>query len=177
MLMAATVLLAILNIHDLMAVLSGIQFSLPRMVDDPQLALVEVPVPVLQAISFVLVFLAFRLQHVLVEESKEKTSIEAYEKLLILGPVILLLASIINASQVYTQESGGLQALQHLTTLPYVIGTTLLCVDGIFRVILWPREAKYYVLEQVAGRADAESGPGAKLPTIAVPARRMVVKA
>lgn len=56
-LLIASALVIVVNVHDLVAHLAGIDFRLPLMGFDTQLALVEFAVPVVQAMGTLLFFL------------------------------------------------------------------------------------------------------------------------
>lgn len=66
LLLIALVVIVLVNLHDLYAQLAGFDFRLPLVTLDPQLALIEVAAPLVQAIGgivfFIGVFLLYRVQ-------------------------------------------------------------------------------------------------------------------
>lgn len=57
LLLIALALIIMVNVHDLMAHLAGVDYRLQLLGFDPQLALVEIAVPVVQALGSLLFFL------------------------------------------------------------------------------------------------------------------------
>ncbi|GKV31294.1 hypothetical protein SLEP1_g40001 [Rubroshorea leprosula] len=132
LMLIALALIIVVNVHDLVAHLAGIDFRLPLMELDTQLAFVEFAVPLVQALGSLLFFLGILI--LFVEEGKGYVYFR-FEKhalnMLIAGPVLWVLGSIHNSCQIYERADGHVQILQQSVQLPFLIGSTLFMVGGI----------------------------------------------
>ncbi|XP_017701914.2 uncharacterized protein LOC108511846 [Phoenix dactylifera] len=126
------VLVAAVNVHDLLAHLAGIDYRFELMGFDVQLGLVEFAVPLVQMIGSILVFTG--ILFLFMEEVRgynyrlEKHALN----LLMAGPLLWLLGSIHNACQVYERSDSHTQILQSSVQMPFLLGSFLFLVGGIF---------------------------------------------
>ncbi|XP_020576825.1 uncharacterized protein LOC110022296 [Phalaenopsis equestris] len=127
------ILIAIVNAHDLIAHLIGIDFSIPLIEFDPQLAFVEISVPLWLIVGDALTAVAVILFMVQKERESYNWRLEKHAtNLLIAGPVFWLLGSVQNLSQVYERSNGLLQILQNSVQIPFLMGSLLFLLGGIF---------------------------------------------
>nr|DAD19170.1 TPA_asm: hypothetical protein HUJ06_020633 [Nelumbo nucifera] len=115
-LLIALALISLVNVHDLLAHLAGIDYQLGLMGFDRQLALVEFAVPIVQAEKGRYYY--FRL---------EKYALN----MLIVGSVLWLIGSINNSCQIYERADGHVQILQQSVYLPFLMGSLLFLVGAI----------------------------------------------
>lgn len=154
-------IVAAVNAHDLVAHLAGIDYLFSILLLDSQLALVEVGAPLLQmlgsAVAFVGILLLFiqasrkisvriscsirppqifDLVHAPAPSQRERGYSERLEKqavnTLVAGPALWLLGSIHNLCQVYERADGHVQVLQKFVQIPFLMGSLLFLVGGIF---------------------------------------------
>ncbi|GLT35828.1 hypothetical protein SLA2020_102460 [Shorea laevis] len=132
LMLIALALIIVVNVHDLVAHLAGVDFRLPLMELDTQLTFVEFAVPLVQTLGSLIFFLGILI--LLVEEEKGYVYFR-FEKhalnMLIAGPVLWVLGSIHNSCQIYERADGHVQILQQSVHLPFLIGSTLFMVGGI----------------------------------------------
>ncbi|KAI8564978.1 hypothetical protein RHMOL_Rhmol03G0224800 [Rhododendron molle] len=131
-LLIALALVIVVNVHDLVAHLAGIDFRLPLMGFDTQLALVEFAVPVVQAMGTLLFFLGILFLFLQEEKSYGYFKLEKHAlNLLIAGPVLWVLGSIHNSCQIYERADGHVQILQQSVHIPFLMGSLLFLVGAI----------------------------------------------
>ncbi|XP_020576835.1 uncharacterized protein LOC110022304 [Phalaenopsis equestris] len=118
------ILIATVNAHDLIAHLISIDFSFPLIEFDPRLAFVEVSVPLWHIIGDALTAAAILF---MVQEREGY-----YWILVIAGPIFWLLGSVQNLKQVYERSSGLLLILQNGVQIPFLMGSLLFLLGGIF---------------------------------------------
>ncbi|PKU72631.1 uncharacterized protein LOC110094449 isoform X1 [Dendrobium catenatum] len=126
-------LIAAVNAHDLIAHLTGFDFSLPLIEFDAQLALVEIAVPIVLFVGDILTAVAVIFLLAQMERGHYNWSLEKHAvNLLIAGPVFWLLGSVHDLCQVYERSNGLLQLLQKSVQIPFLMGSLLFLVGGIF---------------------------------------------
>ncbi|KAG0571082.1 hypothetical protein KC19_6G210100 [Ceratodon purpureus] len=140
-LLVALLLIVLVNVHDLYAQLAGFDFRLPLATLDPQLALVEIAAPLVEAIGGLLFLIAFILFLRITKgefDSIEvaKVTDHAYS-LLIAGSVFWLLGSIHNSFQVYVNTDTRVQFMQKTMSVPMLIACTLFLVAAILSFETW----------------------------------------
>ncbi|KAJ0989323.1 hypothetical protein J5N97_007679 [Dioscorea zingiberensis] len=124
--------IALVNVHDLVAHMAGIDYCLSLAGLDVQLALVEFAVPLVHLLGSVLVFVAIIL-FLIQEKRGYNYRLENYSmNMLIVGPVFWLLGSIHDVFQIYERADGQLQILQKTVQIPFLFGSLLFLVGGIF---------------------------------------------
>ncbi|KAK1361173.1 Polypyrimidine tract-binding protein-like protein 2 [Heracleum sosnowskyi] len=124
-------IIAIVNIHDLIAHLAGIDYCLALMEYDMQLALVEFAVPLLQSLGTLLSFLA--ILFLFIQEEKQKYyKLEKHGmNMLIAGSSLWVLGSIHNSCQIYERADGHVQVLQESVHIPFLMGSLLFLVGSV----------------------------------------------
>ncbi|KAL8134705.1 uncharacterized protein LOC141713045 [Apium graveolens] len=124
-------IIAIVNIHDLIAHLAGIDYCLGLMEYDIQLALVEFAVPLLQCLGTLLSF--FAILFLFIQEEKQKyLKLEKHGmKMLIAGSSLWVLGSIHNSCQIYERADGHVQVLQESVQIPFLMGSLLFLVGSV----------------------------------------------
>nr|CAD1824051.1 unnamed protein product [Ananas comosus var. bracteatus] len=133
--LAALVLVAVVNAHDLFAHMAAVDCRLALIRYDLQLGLVEaeLAVPALQLLGTILFIIGALL---LISQQGEEGYSYSREKhavnLLIAGPVLWLLGSIHNTCQVYERADGHTQILQAGVHVPFLLGSLLFLVGGFF---------------------------------------------
>ncbi|KAH7855018.1 hypothetical protein Vadar_020329 [Vaccinium darrowii] len=131
-LLIALALIIVVNVHDLVAHLAGIDFRLTLMGFDTQLALVEFAVPLVQAMGTVLFFLGILFLFIQEEKNYGYFKLEKYTlNMLIAGPVLWVLGSIHNSCQIYERADGHVQILQQSVHIPFLMGSLLFLVGAI----------------------------------------------
>ncbi|XP_010261521.1 PREDICTED: uncharacterized protein LOC104600334 [Nelumbo nucifera] len=132
-LLIALALISLVNVHDLLAHLAGIDYQLGLMGFDRQLALVEFAVPIVQVLGSVLNFLP--ILFFLIQAEKGRYYYFRLEKyalnMLIVGSVLWLIGSINNSCQIYERADGHVQILQQSVYLPFLMGSLLFLVGAI----------------------------------------------
>ncbi|XP_051210625.1 uncharacterized protein [Lolium perenne] len=123
---AALVIVAAVNAHDLGAHLAGVDCRLGLVRFDPQLALVELLVPALNAAGCVLavVGVAFLLSQ---GDGRERHAADT----MLAGAVLWLLGSALNSCQVYERADGRAQLLQSSIQVPVLVGSLLFLVAAV----------------------------------------------
>lgn len=140
-LLVALLLIVCVNVHDLYAQLAGFDFRLPLVTLDPQLALIEIAAPLVQAIGGLLFLIGFILflritQGTFDSIDVAKVTDHAYS-LLIAGSAFWLLGSIHNAFQVYENTDTRVQFMQKTVSVPLLIANTLFLVATILSFETW----------------------------------------
>ncbi|EFJ32669.1 hypothetical protein SELMODRAFT_270578 [Selaginella moellendorffii] len=141
--LTGSILIFLVNLHDLYAHLAGVDFKLELLKVDPQYILVEIAVPVVTALGSFLVFLGLlfllltakgRYSH----HTRNTLAVHGL-RMLIAGPALWLLASIHNIFQLYERASLGVQAYERGVTVCFVIASTLLLCGGVIGLPYWPK--------------------------------------
>ncbi|KAF7131947.1 hypothetical protein RHSIM_Rhsim09G0204100 [Rhododendron simsii] len=132
LLLIALGLVVVVNVHDLLAHLAGIDYWFPLMGFDPQLGLVEFAVPFAQALGALLTFLGILFLFIqsikgYVEYKLEKHALN----LLLAGSIFWLFGAINNACQIYERANGHVQILQESVHIPFLMGSCLFLVGAI----------------------------------------------
>ncbi|KAI3757706.1 hypothetical protein L6452_05249 [Arctium lappa] len=134
LLLIGFVLIVAVNIHDLIAHLAGIDFRMGLMEFDIQIPLVEVAVPVVQAVGGILFFLG--IIFLLVQGNRGHMHNMRLEEhalnMLIAGAVLWVLGSILNSCQIYERADGHVQILQQSVHIPFLASSFLFLVGAIF---------------------------------------------
>ncbi|KAI3508363.1 hypothetical protein L1887_23369 [Cichorium endivia] len=126
--------IVVVNIHDLIAHLAGIDYRIGLMELDIQLPLVEIAVPVVQALGGVLFFLAvlFLLIQGDNDIGYEDHKLEVHAmNMIIAGAVLWVIGSILNSCQIYERADGHVQILQQSVQIPFLTGSFLFLVAAI----------------------------------------------
>ncbi|GMY07405.1 Dynactin, like [Fagus crenata] len=132
LLLIALALIILVNVHDLVAHLAGIDCRLRLMELDLQLALVEFAVPVVQTLGSILFFLGILFLFIQTEKGYRYFKLEKHGlNMLIAGPVLWVLGSIHNSCQIYEKAGGHVQILQHTVQIPFLMGSLLFMVGAI----------------------------------------------
>ncbi|VFQ58268.1 unnamed protein product [Cuscuta campestris] len=121
LLLIALLLVAAVNLHDLLAHLAGINYRLCLFGYDLQLALVEFASPLLHILGCICSFLGILFLFI---QKLENHAIN----LLIAGPALWVLGSILNSCQIYERAGGHLQLLQHGVHVPFLMASLLFLV-------------------------------------------------
>ncbi|KAI3784053.1 hypothetical protein L1987_43145 [Smallanthus sonchifolius] len=120
------------NIHDLIAHLAGIDYRIGLMELDIQLPLVEVAVPVVQALGGILFFLAILFLLIQGDKGHDWNRLEAHAlNMLIASAVLWVVGSILNSCQIYERADGHVQILQQSVHIPFLMGSFLFLVGAI----------------------------------------------
>ncbi|KAH7538169.1 hypothetical protein FEM48_Zijuj03G0170500 [Ziziphus jujuba var. spinosa] len=132
LLMIALVVIMMVNLHDLLAHLAGIDYRLTLMEFDIQLALVEFAVPLLQALGSLLFFLGVLFLFIQEYKGRVQSKLEKHAlNMLIAGPVLWVVGSIHNSCQIYERADGHVQILQQSVHIPFLTGSVLFLVGAI----------------------------------------------
>ncbi|KAK6155589.1 hypothetical protein DH2020_009837 [Rehmannia glutinosa] len=132
LLLIGFVIIIIVNLHDLIAHLAGIDYRFPLMELDVQLALVEFAVPLVYTIGTILFFLATLFLLIQAEKGNGYFKLERLASgMLIAGPAIWLLGSIHNSCQIYERADGHVQILQESVLIPFLMASLLYLVGAI----------------------------------------------
>ncbi|GFP81081.1 hypothetical protein PHJA_000251400 [Phtheirospermum japonicum] len=132
LLLIGFVIIIIVNLHDLIAHLAGIDYRLPLMEFDMQLALVEFAVPLVYTIGTLLFFLATLFLLIQAEKRYMHFKMEQIAlSMLIAGPALWLLGSIHNSCQIYERADGHVQILQESVLIPFLMSSLLFLVGAI----------------------------------------------
>ncbi|KAE8658570.1 Polypyrimidine tract-binding protein isoform 1 [Hibiscus syriacus] len=125
-------LIILVNIHDLLAHLAGIDYRFALMGFDPQLALVEFSVPLVQILGSLLFFLEILFLFVQAEKGYGFFKLERHALgMLIAGQVLWVVGSVHNSCQIYEQANAHVQILQQCVHIPFLIGSVLFMVGAI----------------------------------------------
>ncbi|PIN27139.1 hypothetical protein CDL12_00094 [Handroanthus impetiginosus] len=132
LLLIGFVIVIIVNVHDLIAHLAGIDYRLPLLEFDIQLALVEFAVPLVYSIGTILFFLGTLFLFIQAEKGYGHFKLErAALSMFIAGPVLWLLGSIHNSCQIYERADGYVQILQESVLIPFLMSSLLFLVGAI----------------------------------------------
>ncbi|KAJ4825508.1 hypothetical protein Tsubulata_027598 [Turnera subulata] len=135
LILIAVALIIVVNVHDLIAHLAGIDYRLPLMGFDTQLALVEFAVPVVQALGASLFFLGILFLFIQEEKGYGFFKLEKHAlRMLIAGPALWVLGSIHNSCQIYERADGHTQILQESVHIPFLMGSLLFLVGSILNI-------------------------------------------
>ncbi|XP_075476395.1 uncharacterized protein LOC142517817 [Primulina tabacum] len=130
--MVGLVIIVLVNVHDLVAHLAGIDYRLSLMEFDLQLALVEFAGPLIFAVGTLLFSLATFFLFIQAEKGYGLYKLEQHAlNMLIAGPVLWLLGSIQNSCQIYERADGTVQILQESVHIPFMMASLLFLVGGI----------------------------------------------
>ncbi|KAK7311462.1 hypothetical protein RJT34_09617 [Clitoria ternatea] len=122
----------LVNLHDLLAHLAGIDFRLPLMAFDPQLAFVEFAVPLVQIPGTLLGFIGLLFLFIQEEKGHEYFKLEKHAlKMLVAGPVLWVIGSIHNSCQIYERADGHVQILQQCVYIPFLMGSLSFMLSAI----------------------------------------------
>ncbi|KAK4783923.1 hypothetical protein SAY86_018291 [Trapa natans] len=131
----ALAIILVVNVHDLVAHLAGIDCRLPLIEFDLQLAFVEFAVPLVQAVGSFLMLLGVLFLFLREEKGYGYFKLEKHAlKMLVAGPVLWLLGSIHNSCQVYESADGHVQVLQQSVHIPFLMGSLLFVVGAIINI-------------------------------------------
>ncbi|KAL4284025.1 hypothetical protein GQ457_16G025210 [Hibiscus cannabinus] len=132
LMLIATGLIILVNIHDLLAHLAGIDYRFTLMGFDPQLALVEFSVPLVQILGSLLFFLGILFLFIQAEKGYGGWKLERHALgMLIAGPVFWVVGSVQNSCQIYERADAHVQILQQSVHIPFLIGSVLFMVGAI----------------------------------------------
>ncbi|XP_049368271.1 uncharacterized protein LOC125833172 [Solanum verrucosum] len=141
LLLIALAVIVVVNVHDLLAHLAGIDYRFLLLGFDPQLALVEFAVPVVQSVGTILNFLAILFLFTQAEKGYGNYKMEKQAvSLLIAGPALWLLGSIHNSCQIYERADGHVQILQQSVNIPFLLGSLLFLVGSLLN---WREQSGY----------------------------------
>ncbi|XP_020223311.1 uncharacterized protein LOC109805579 [Cajanus cajan] len=122
--MSALAILLLVNLHDLFAHLAGIDFRLPLMAFDLQLAFVEFAVPIIHILGSLLAFLAVFFLFIQEEKGHGYFKLEKHAlNMLLSGTVLWVIGSIHNSCQIYERADGHVQILQQCVYIPFLMGS------------------------------------------------------
>ncbi|MQM11286.1 hypothetical protein Taro_044191 [Colocasia esculenta] len=131
-LLVSLAILAAVNAHDLVAHMAGIDFRVYLLGLDAQMALVELAVPLVQALGAALEFAGVLLLFIQAERGYGYRLEKHAVNTLIAGPAMWVLGSIHNLCQVYERADGHIQVLQKCVQIPFLMGSLLFLVGGVF---------------------------------------------
>ncbi|RDX70645.1 Polypyrimidine tract-binding protein-like 2, partial [Mucuna pruriens] len=132
LIIAALGVILLVNLHDLFAHLVGIDFRLPLMTFDLQLAFVEFAVPVIQMLGTLLGFLGVLFLFIQEEKGYGYFKLEKQAlNLLVAGPVLWVIGSIHNSCQIYERADGHVQILQQCVYIPFLMGSLSFMLTAI----------------------------------------------
>ncbi|XP_065868494.1 uncharacterized protein [Euphorbia lathyris] len=135
----ALALIVVVNLHDLIAHLTGIDYRLRLMEFDAQLGLVEFAVPVVQIFGALLFFLGIFFLFLQEEKGYGFFKFEKHAlNMLIAGPVLWLVGSIHNSCQIYERAGGHVQILQESVQIPFLMGSLLFLVGAVLNILEQP---------------------------------------
>ncbi|CAK7324115.1 unnamed protein product [Dovyalis caffra] len=135
LLLIALLGIVVVNLHDLVAHLAGIDYRLPLMGFDTQLALVEFAVPVVQALGASLSFLGILFLFIQEYEGYGHFKLERHAlNLLIAGPALWVLGSIHNSCQINESANGHVKILQKSVHIPFLMGSLLFLVASVLNI-------------------------------------------
>nr|XP_043614263.1 uncharacterized protein LOC122586331 [Erigeron canadensis] len=148
LLMIGLVVIVVVNVHDLIAHLAGIDYRIGLMELDVQLPFVEVGVPLVQALGGILLFLGilFLLIQVWGNKGYIHNRLEVHAlNMLIAGSVLWVLGSILNSCQIYERADGHVQILQQSVHIPFLTGSFLFMVGAILNSREQPRYLRHRI--------------------------------
>ncbi|CAL9121146.1 unnamed protein product [Musa textilis] len=130
--LVALALLAVVNAHDLVAYMAGIDYQFGLFGYDLQLGLVELAVPLLQMLGSIVTFTGILFLFIQEEKGFDYKMEKHAVNMLIAGPLLWVIGSIHNACQIYERADGDTQILQSGVYVPFLMGSLLFFVAGIF---------------------------------------------
>ncbi|KAL2657722.1 hypothetical protein AAZV13_04G195800 [Glycine max] len=132
LIIAALAIILLVNLHDLFAHLVGIDFRLPLIAFDLQLAFVEFAVPVIQMFGTLLAFLGVFFLFIQEEKGYGYFKLEKHAlNMLVAGPVLWVIGSIHNSCQIYERADGHVQILQQCVYIPFLMGSLSFMLSAI----------------------------------------------
>ncbi|KAL3521617.1 hypothetical protein ACH5RR_019766 [Cinchona calisaya] len=132
LLLTALTAICLVNVHDLIAHLAGIDYRLNILEFDTQFAAVEFAVPVVQIFGTVLFFLGILFLFLQAERGYGYDKVEWHAlNMMIAGSALWLLGSIHNSCQIYERADGHVQILQESVHIPFLMGSLLFLVGAI----------------------------------------------
>ncbi|KAK7410686.1 hypothetical protein VNO78_01678 [Psophocarpus tetragonolobus] len=132
LIIAALAIILLVNLHDLVAHLAGIDFRLPLLAFDLQLAFVEFAVPLIQILGTLLAFLALFFLFIQEEKGYGYFKLEKHAlNMLVAGPVLWVIGSIHNSCQIYERADGHVQILQQWVYIPFLMGSLSFMLSAI----------------------------------------------
>ncbi|KAL5145624.1 Polypyrimidine tract-binding 2 [Glycine soja] len=132
LIIAALGIILLVNLHDFFAHLVGIDFRLPLMAFDLQLAFVEFAVPVIQMLGTLLTFLGVFFLFIQEEKGYGYFKLEKHAlNMLVAGPVLWVIGSIHNSCQIYERADGHVQILQQCVNVPFLMGSLSFMLSAI----------------------------------------------
>ncbi|KAF5731232.1 hypothetical protein HS088_TW19G00838 [Tripterygium wilfordii] len=135
LLLIALALIMVVNVHDLIAHLAGIDYRFPLMELDTQLGIVEFAVPIVQALGSLLMFLGILFLFIQEEKRYGYYKLESHAlRLLTAGPILWLVGSIHNSCQIYERSDGHVQILQASVQIPFLMGSVLFTAGSILNM-------------------------------------------
>ncbi|CAN4087626.1 unnamed protein product [Withania somnifera] len=141
LLFIALAVIIVVNVHDLVAHLAGIDYRFLLLGFDPQLALVEFAVPVVQSVGTLLYFLGILFIFTQAEKGYGNFKVEKQAlNLLIAGPALWLLGSIHNSCQIYERADVHVQILQQSVNIPFLLGSSLFLIGALLN---WRDQSGY----------------------------------
>ncbi|KAF3320088.1 hypothetical protein FCM35_KLT22313 [Carex littledalei] len=149
LLLIGLIIISLVNVHDWIAHLAGIDWRVGLAEYDQQLALVEIALPMVNVFGSTLFFVAI-LFFEMEMNSGYKYKLEKHGlNLLIAGSVLWLVGSIGNICQVYDRANWHIQILQKCVQVPLLMGSFLFMIGSIVNWI-----AKYNVPEHSSKKSD-----------------------
>ncbi|RWW37134.1 hypothetical protein BHE74_00057795 [Ensete ventricosum] len=130
--LVALALLAVVNAHDLVAHMAGIDYQFGLFGYDVQLGLVELAVPLLQMLGSIVTFTGILFLFIQEEKGFDYKMEKHAVNMLIAGPLLWVIGSIHNTCQIYERADGDTQILQSGVYVPFLMGSLLFFVAGIF---------------------------------------------
>ncbi|TKY74124.1 polypyrimidine tract-binding protein [Spatholobus suberectus] len=132
LIIAALGVILLVNLHDLFAHLVGIDFRLPLMAFDLQLAFVEFAVPVIQMLGTLLGFLGVLFLFIQEQKGYGYFKLEKHAlNMLVAGPVLWVIGSIHNSCQIYERADAHVQILQQCVYIPFLMGSLSFMLTAI----------------------------------------------
>ncbi|XP_008783833.1 uncharacterized protein LOC103702954 [Phoenix dactylifera] len=125
------VLVTLVNAHDLVAHMAGIDYCFALMEFDIQLALVEFAVPLVNIVGSILTFIGVLFFLIQAERGHSYRLEKHALNTLIAGPACWALGSIHNVCQIYERSGGHVQILQKTVQVPFLVGSLLFLVGGV----------------------------------------------
>ncbi|CAJ1974365.1 unnamed protein product [Sphenostylis stenocarpa] len=155
LMIAALGFILLVNLHDLLAHLVGIDFWFPLMTFDLQLAFVEFAVPLIQMLGTLLPFVALLLLFIQEVKGYEYIKVEKDAlNLLVAGPVLWVIGSIHNSCQIYERADGheksrktyhGIHLLGSTWVWLNICGSLMFFIGGLTNLI------KVFKMQQMNG--------------------------
>ncbi|KAG1330343.1 hypothetical protein COCNU_02G003110 [Cocos nucifera] len=124
-------LVTLVNCHDLVAHMAGIDYCFALMEFDVQLAVGEFAVPLVNILGSILTFIGVLFFLIQAERGYGSRLEKHALNTLIAGPVFWALGSIHNLCQIYERSDGRAQILQKSVQVPLLMGSLLFLVGGV----------------------------------------------